>query len=295
MKADPVRMDRVGFRDYAGCGGVQERIMSRLTERLLLWWRWRSVDIARINELEQNIDYVFSDKSLLVQALQHRSYVHDITEELDPLADVKDLVPEHPQANERLEFLGDAVLGLTTTDFLFRKYPDDTEGDLTKRKSILVSKSVLARRAVAIGLDEHLLLSGSEEGAGGRARRSILGDAYEALLGAMYLDGGLPPVVRFLEKQLFQHVDELTRDKTFRNYKSLLLEHVQAKGQAPPEYSLSGQTGPDHRKVFQVEVLVEGEVCGHGEGRSKKDAQQKAAKQAYERLTGQQVSDGEDE
>ena len=258
--------------------------MPRFVERFRLWWKWRSVNVPGLTDLERSVGYEFRDKSLLIEALKHRSYLHETPEGESAIAEAEDLVPEQPQANERLEFLGDAVLGLATTAFLFRRYPDDAEGDLTKRKSILVSKSVLAQRAAAIGLDKHLLLSDSEEVAGGRGRRSILGDAFEALLGAMYLDGGMEPVATFLNRELFQRVNELTRDKTFTNYKSLLLEYVQARGHAPPEYELSGQSGPDHRKIFEVRVVVGGEHLGHGQGRSKKDAQQNAAKQAYEAL-----------
>jgi len=203
-----------------------------------------------------------------------------------------DALDANRQANERLEFLGDAVLGLATTSFLYEHFPEKPEGELTKRKSVLVSKSALARCAIEIGLDRHLLLSDLEESAGGRKRRSILGDAFEALLGAMFLDGGLEPIRAFLQRELFRRVDELTHDTTFINYKSLLLEYVQAQGQLPPEYSLCKQTGPDHRRIFTVDVRVGGEVMGRGLGRSKKDAQQLAAKEAYERLTGTRSKDG---
>lgn len=231
-----------------------------------------------IRSLEKRIAYTFADKSLLVCALMHRSYVRHATGAGQPAAS--------QQANERLEFLGDAVLGLATTLFLYQRYPDMPEGDLTKRKSVLVSKGALARCTVQVGLDRHLLLSELEENAGGRRRRSILGDAFEALLGAMFLDGGLEPVSDFLRRELFSRVDQLTSEATFINYKSLLLEHVQGQGKLPPEYDLYKQTGPDHQKTFTVDVRVEGEVLGRGFGQSKKDAQQEAAKQAHERLTG---------
>ena len=229
--------------------------------------------------LEERIGYTFRNRSLLVRALKHRSYVDHASETRSPGPD--------DQANERLEFLGDAVLGLVTTHFLYRHYPDRPEGDLTKRKSVLVSKSALARRAKAIGLDRCLLLSELEENAGGRKRRSILGDGFEALLGAMFLDGGLEPASAFLHRELFQYADELLHDATFINYKSLLLEHVQGQGDPPPEYELCRQTGPDHLRVFTVNAIVNDQVVGHGEGPSKKDAQQIAAKRAYERLTGE--------
>jgi ribonuclease III len=232
-----------------------------------------------IAALEQRIGYSFTDKSLLVRALRHRSYVYHAVENHTPELEI--------QANERLEFLGDAVLGLATTIYLYQRFPDKPEGELTKRKSVLVSKSVLARRAVAFGLDQAMLLSDTEESAGGRKRRSILGDGFEAVLGALFLDGGLEPAQVFLEQQLFTHTDELIRDATFINYKSLLLEHVQADGTSPPEYRLCSQEGPDHKKVFTVDAVVAGEILGRGLGRSKKDAQQFAAKKAYERLSGE--------
>jgi len=269
----------------------------------LTWWRQRpeGLDVPLgLEALEERINYSFRDKSLLVRALKHRSYVYHALEtqqaaerggngatEVDANA-----LPAECQANERLEFLGDAVLGVVTTHFLYNRFPHKPEGELTKLKSVLVSKNVLARRATAIGLDQHLLLSELEESAGGRKRRSILGDAFEALLGAMYLDGGLEAPRTFLHRELLAHLDELTRDTTFINYKSLLLEHVQGRGETPPEYRLREQSGPDHRKTFTVEVVVNGEIMGQGVGRSKKDAQQVAAKEAYERVIGAPSGEG---
>ena len=231
--------------------------------------------------------YTFRDKALLIEALKHRSFLYDTPEDGGPLAELGHSSANGLPANERLEFLGDAVLGLATTAFLFHRYPDEPEGELTKRKSVLVSKSVLAQRALAMGLDRYLLLSDPEEIAGGRGRRSILGDGFEALLGALYLDGGHEPVSRFLDRHLFRYVEELTRDTSFANYKSLLLEYIQARGRPPPEYHVSGQSGPDHSKTFAVSVSVDGKALGAGEGKSKKDAQQSAAKQAYEGLRGE--------
>ncbi len=240
-----------------------------------------------LREFQERIGYEFRDKSLLIRALRHRSYLYHGSEPC----------PKDPasQANERLEFLGDAVLGLATTHYLFNNYPDQPEGELTKRKSVLVSKSVLARRAIVIGLDKCLLLSDMEDSAGGRRRRSILGDGFEALLGAMYLDGGMESVERFLDRELFNHTHELTHDVSYTNHKSLLLEYVQAEGNPPPEYRLRSQEGPDHQKVFTVEVIVGEEVLGLGQGRSKKEAQQSAAKEAYDRLTGILIEDNGDE
>ncbi len=261
----------------------------RQFQGLVVRWRWRRAAIPRLKDFEKRIGFCFRDKSLLVLALKHRSYLH-VADKNGPLAELDELLPDDGQANERLEFLGDAVLGLLTTDYLYLRFPRHSEGQLTKRKSVLVSKSVLAQRAVAIGLDEQLLLSDSEEIAGGRERRSILGDAYEALIGAMYLDCGLEAVRAFLERELFTLTDQLTAHKDYANYKSLLLEFVQGAGQPPPEYQVSGQKGPDHRKTFLVEVRVSDQILGRGEGRTKKGAQQQAAKEAYQRLVREETA-----
>jgi len=242
----------------------------------------RTGSAGGIRDLEEAIKYTFREKSLLVAALRHRSYVHANGDSPDDLVS---------QANERLEFLGDAVLGLLATEYLYREFPDKPEGELTKRKSVLVSKSALARCALEIHLDQHVLLSSVEEGMGGRQRRSILGDAFEALVGAIYLDGGLEPSRSFLETTLFVHLREYETESIFTNYKSLLLEHVQAGGGRPPEYMLRSQSGPDHQKTFTVEVAIGGKVLGTGTGTTKKHAQQEAARLAYERLTGRASTD----
>lgn len=216
------------------------------------------------------IGYRFKDESLFVQALTHRSSIGSSFGMLN--------------SNERLEFLGDAVLGLVVTEELYRRFPQGREGDLTRVKSLLVSREKLAEEAMKIGLGEYLILSPGEEQTGGRTRPSILSDAYEALLGAIYLDGGYSAVRRMVCQSVLQNVTRYFSSSYNGNYKSWLLEYVQAKGWGIPVYRLKKETGPDHRKQFTVEVLVKNEVWGIGSGQNKKKAEQAAAKTAIERL-----------
>ncbi|HEX9934384.1 MAG TPA: ribonuclease III [bacterium] len=210
--------------------------------------------------------YRFHDERLLRQALTHRSCFRK--------------PEEHGCSNERLELLGDAVLGLVVTDILYRRFPQKSEGDLTRLKSLVVSRDVLARAADRLGLGECILLGNGEERSGGRHRRSILADAFEALLGAMYLDGGFEPARGFIQAYLIRDAERFYAGGSGGNYKSLLLEHVQGKGLGSPRYRVIDERGPDHRKEFTVEVLVKGAVLGTGKGPSKKRAEQLAAKEA---------------
>jgi len=183
-----------------------------------------------------------------------------------------------------LEFLGDAVLDLIVTEDLFRRHIDKREGDLTQIKSLLVSKPVLAEKCRDIGIGDFLYLSREEDLSGGRERTSILGDAFEAILGALYLDGGLEPSRQFINRHLLSIQDEITSDGTYLNFKSALLEYTQGEGNGQPRYLVHAEDGPDHRKTFTVEVLVAGDRVGIGQGRSKKEAQQMAAREALEKL-----------
>jgi ribonuclease-3 len=223
-----------------------------------------------LDSLYRKISYRFKDEILIRQALTHRSLLADDTETCE--------------SNERLEFLGDAVLGMIVTDELYNYFPDRSEGQLTKAKSRVVSRETLAKRAKKIGLGHFLLLGAGEEKSGGRDRHSILSDAYEALIGAMYLDGGMDEVRRFVCQQVLVDMDRLFEHKFHYNYKSWLLEYVQAKGSLSPEYAVLKESGPDHKKEFTVEVLVDGTVLGMGKGFSKKTAEQQAARKAIEQL-----------
>jgi len=215
----------------------------------------------------------FENPELLLRALTHRSFTFEQG-------------MERHESNERLEFLGDAVLGLLINEFLVREQPGVDEGSLTKTKSLLASRAILASVARSVRLGEALRLSRNEEESGGRERESILADAFEAVVGAVFLDGGLDPARELLDVVLLERQDEFLADASHRNYKSLLQEMVQSHYKTPPRYRVGGTSGPDHSKDFFVEVMVQGEVVGVGRGRSKKDAEQDAARDAWERLRG---------
>ena len=222
-------------------------------------------------QLLEKLDYEFQDVSLIRTALTHRSHVYRAGK-------------ERLQSNERLEFLGDSVLGLIVNEHLFRVFPQQSEGELTKTKSLIVSRAVLGRAAEVLGLGEHLILAPGEVDAGGRNRRSILSDAYEAVLGAIYLDGGMRPSRRFVENDLLVNLEETVQDDRWINYKSVLQERIQARLKTPPRYKVSSTSGPDHAKQFMVEVIVRGKTLGRGRGNSKKIAEQRAAQEALDSI-----------
>jgi len=222
-------------------------------------------------ELEKKLGYRFVNLELLSRALTHRSYIH--TPENEDL-----------RAIERLEFLGDSVLGMVTSRFLFEHFPDKSEGDLTKLKSTLVSEANLSRIAKSISLGQHLNISEEEEKSGGRERSSIVSDAYEAVIGAVFMDGGLAPVERMIENQILRRYLEITTDRAFHNYKGELLEYMQALGLGLPQYDLLEEEGPDHEKKFTIAVTVKGRQLGRGMGKNKKEAEQRAARMALENI-----------
>jgi len=225
-----------------------------------------------LGDLEERCDYRFRDRGLLLRALTHRSHAHED-------------VSGASQDNESLEFLGDSVLGFVIADTLYREFPQLDEGQQSKIKSSLVSTTTLARLSRRLGLGEHLVLGKGEEKTGGRRKHALLADGYEAVIAAIYLDGGIDEARRFILQQFKPEIEEV-RSPTFweRDYKSWLQEYVQARALAAPEYVVTGESGPDHRKVFQVEVLVDGQAVGHATGRSKKEAEQQAARLALEEL-----------
>jgi ribonuclease-3 len=186
------------------------------------------------------------------------------------------------ESNERLEFLGDAVLDLVVTDHLFASRPDEDEGKLSKIKSLVVSAKVLAEVARERGVGAHISLSRSEERGGGRDRESILADAFEAVIGAIYLDAGYGSAHRFLHRALIPAFGRFLSDQDFANYKSALLEYSQGKGWGAPQYEVEKTEGPEHHKRYQVVVRVHGEVWGRGKGHSKKEAEQSAARKALQ-------------
>jgi len=216
------------------------------------------------------ISHRFNDSSLLKQALTHRSFLHREDHTIE--------------SNERLEFLGDSVLGLIVTEALYRRLPTESEGSLTRMKSHIVSRERLTEEARRLGLGEYLILGAGEDQSGGRRRHSILSDSYEAVLGAIFLDGGLDAAKRFVSGGLLKDIGRSRDYRQQRNFKSWLLEHVQAQGGRAPAYRVVGETGPDHIKEFTVEVVVRSAVLGTGKGASKKKAEQEAARKALERL-----------
>jgi ribonuclease III len=224
------------------------------------------------DEIETRIDYRFKDRGLLEHALTHKSRAAE-----DASGGVAD--------NESLEFLGDAVLGLVVASALFRQYPTYDEGQKSKIKASVVSTHALARQAEEIRLGDHLILGRGEEKTGGRFKQALLADAYEALIAAVYLDGGFDAATAFLQRELLEAID-LGASQTIvgQDYKSALQERLQALGRPLPEYRVAGETGPDHRKVFSVEVVVSGDVLGAASGNAKKEAEQEAARLALEKL-----------
>jgi len=223
-------------------------------------------------ELQERVGYRFKDRGLLEHALTHRSRAAE-----DASGGVAD--------NESLEFLGDAVLGLVVAEMLFRRYPEYDEGQKSKIKASVVSTQALARRAEEIQLGDHLLLGRGEEKTGGRFKQALLADGYEALIAALYLDGGLPAAAGFLERELADAIASGAGEAVVgQDYKSALQERLQALGRPLPEYRVAAESGPDHRKEFTIEVVVEAEILGTASGKAKKEAEQEAARLALERL-----------
>lgn len=234
------------------------------------WFRQKSDD-----GLEAKLGYTFKDPELLAHALMHRSCF-----------DGRD-VP-YAANNERLEFLGDSVLNMLTTEFLYKKYPEDPEGELSKRKSAIVSGHACAQSSDAWDLGVYVKMGKSEVKMGGRHKESILADAYEAVLGAVYLDGGLEEVRTILNKFHFPRAEEIISADDFVNFKSALLEWTQGKLRQVPEYKLVAEDGPEHMKVFTVEVSVGERTFSTGQGMSKKKAEQDAARLALEILKAEE-------
>lgn len=233
---------------------------------LNLWFRQKSGD-----GLEAKLGYRFRDPELLAHALVHRSFLTGT-----------DL--PYTNNNERLEFLGDSVLNMLTTEFLYRTYPDDSEGDLSKRKSAIVSGHACAQSSKEWDLSEYVKIGKSEAKMGGRGKESILADAYEAVLGAVYLDGGLEEVRAILNRFHFPRVQEIISAEDFVNFKSALLEYAQGKLRTVPDYEIIGEDGPEHQKVFTAQVHLNGKVYGQGQGPNKKRAEQEAARVTMDML-----------
>ena len=215
----------------------------------------------QLRELQETIGYEFKDRALLKQALTHSSYANE--HKMD-----------HSHCNERLEFLGDAVLELVTSDFLYHKYADLPEGELTKTRASIVCEPTLASCAGDIRLGERLYLGKGEEATGGRLRNSVVSDAFEALIGAVYLDGGLACARELITRFV---LNDIEHKKLFYDSKTILQEMVQSRQDGPLTYELVREEGPDHDKHFEVCARMGEQEIGRGEGRTKKAAEQMAA------------------
>ncbi|MBI5582802.1 MAG: ribonuclease III [Deltaproteobacteria bacterium] len=228
-----------------------------------------------LKKLEENLGYFFQDPELLVQAVTHRSYVHE-----NPSAGSKD--------NERLEFLGDSVLNLSLSHLIFHRYPELDEGELSRMRAGLVNESQFRKLAEKLGLGKCLRLGRGEEKSGGREKGSLLADAFEALLGAIYLEAGYEAAFRVTET-LLTPVLRSSRAGLLRgfDFKTELQEYCQGRYKKTPDYEVLKEEGPDHRKLFYVKVRLAGLDIGQGQGRSKKAAEQEAARAALGQLQGE--------
>jgi ribonuclease-3 len=224
-----------------------------------------------VRGLERRLRYRFRDVGLLEHALTHKSKAHE-----DATGGVVD--------NESLEFLGDAVLGFVVADLLYREFPQFHEGQKSKAKAALVSTAALAELAQRIGLGAYLLLGRGEEKTGGRQKQALLADGCEALIAAIYLDGGIDAARDFLLAELADEIEHVRSPDFLGDFKSALQERLQASGRPLPDYEVTSEHGPDHDKRFHVTVRVQGEVLASSEGRTKKEAEQYAARQALDRI-----------
>jgi ribonuclease III len=231
--------------------------------------------------LMQRLGHTFRDPSLLDRALTHSSAVPELRAARgEDIAFAGSVV----QDNERLEFLGDAVLELLTSEFLLSHFPEWTEGQLSKSRARIVNAHSLEIAARSLGIGEHLRLGRGEEKTGGREKPALLADAFEAVVAAIYLDGGLVPARDLLMKTVLVQASEDGERMSESDRKSALQEFLQGRGGQLAEYRLAGETGPDHQKTFMVQVWVRGECMSSAEGTTKKEAEQKAARQALEKL-----------
>ena len=229
----------------------------------------KSSILNNISKFEEIINYKFKNKAYILEALTHSSYSNE---------------NKSYAFNERLEFLGDSVLGIVVSDFLFKNETELPEGELTKLRANIVCEESLSDVAKEINLGRHILLGRGEEATGGRDRVSILADAFEAVIAAIYLDGGIEPAKTFVLKNMEEIIEDSIKGRIFRDYKTHLQEVVQSQGESNIVYNLVEEIGPDHNKRFVMEVRLNDESLGKGEGKSKKEAEQSAAKQALRRM-----------
>ncbi|MBM7623827.1 ribonuclease III [Sporohalobacter salinus] len=225
----------------------------------------------KLEELQSEIEVYFTDLNLLQRALTHKSYANENRD-----LNLKD--------NERLEFLGDSVLDIIVSEYMFNRYPNYPEGKLAKMRASVVSAPTLADKAKKLNLGKYLLLGRGEEMTGGRKRSSILADAFEALVGSIYLDQNLETARGFIMKLMKTDIENAEAGEHIRDYKTTLQEIIQKKSNSRPEYNVIEEKGPDHSKEFTVQVKFDNRSLGKGTGSSKKEAQQQAAKNALQKL-----------
>jgi ribonuclease-3 len=223
--------------------------------------------------LQKKIDYSFHDTTLLKASLTHKSYL-------------RKKFNDHkiPSPFERMEFLGDSILGFVVSKELFLRYPDEQEGKLSKLKSKIVSETYLTLKANTLELGKYLLLSSEEHQSGGQNKASILSDTMEALICAIYLDGGISVAAKFVKHHVLTNFEDLVNRDELINYKSILQEYLQGRNQPTPDYITLSEEGPQHQKFFLVQVSVKGEILGQGRGSTKKNAHQEAARLACQKL-----------
>lgn len=232
----------------------------------------RGLDKTRIAEFEKKIGYTFQDKALLVHALSHTSYTNEHG-------------MEKQASNERLEFLGDAIVDMVVSDYLYRHNDTEPEGTLTKWRASVVCEASFAHIAAGMDYGSYLLLGKGEEATGGRSRSSVLADAFEAVIAAMYLDSDIETVLAWIIRHLQEELTLAMQGKMAKDYKTLLQELVQKGERGKVSYVITDEKGPDHAKTFCVDVLVDGERVASGSGTSKKDAEQAAAGAAIKALS----------
>jgi len=221
--------------------------------------------LSDYSKLEKCLGYQFKDKNLIIEALTHKSY-------------------KKPYNNERLEFLGDAVLNLIVGEYLYKKFPKSNEGELSKIRASLVNETGFTKLANKIKLGEYIFISIAEDRNKGRTKSSILSDAFEAIMGAIYLESGLEVLKPIILKLLENSYDKINLDVLFSDYKTALQEITQARFALVPEYIIDGSYGPDHKKEFEISIWIDGKNFGKASGKSKKLAQQRAAKIAIDKL-----------
>lgn len=253
--------------------------VSRIDTEIMEWER-------ELAELSERMGYRFQDLSYLKQALTHKSFAHEVTarEKRTKRKDPGSSLPSDFPDNEKMEFLGDSLLGMIISEHLYRSYPGYQEGKLSRLKSVVVSESVIARKARALGLGVMLRLGKGEKASGGEKRSSLLGDSLEALIAAVYLDGGLEACREFVRREFQDEIERVVHDRHEKDYKSLLQEAVQSRHHKIPVYRVRRTSGPDHQRTFEVTVSIKGETQGVGRGKSKKEAEQKAAREAFRTL-----------